>query len=88
LYLSSQQTKLDTTCKCILMLASIFLQHTLAGTSSSGNNPYDLVISLLCLGILTGMVYLFKFILEKCGIARRRNLLSATDLHTAENKNP
>jgi len=59
------------------MLASIFLQNALAGTPSSGNSGYDLIIILACLGILTGIVYLFKFVLEKCGVARRRNLVSS-----------
>jgi hypothetical protein len=70
------------------MWASIFLQQALNQISSSGNNGYDLVIILVCLGVLTGMVYLFKFVLEKCGVARRRDLISSSHLQVPENKNP
>jgi hypothetical protein len=71
------------------MLVSIFLQQALNQIPSSGNSGYDLVIILVCLAVLTGMVYLFKFVLEKCGVARRRDLISSTGAsHSSENQNP
>ncbi|QHT68587.1 hypothetical protein GXP67_19020 [Rhodocytophaga rosea] len=70
------------------MLAYIFLQQALAATPSSSSGGNDLVIILGCLLVLIGMVYLLKFVLEKCGIARRRNLISSSHLQIPENKNP
>jgi hypothetical protein len=68
----------------MVLLASIFLQQALS-EPSSGNIGSDLVIVLACLGILTGMVYLFKFVLEKCGVARRKDMISSA---FSEKENP
>lgn len=70
------------------MLAFIFLQKAFAGTPSSANSGYDLVIILVCLAILTGMVYFFKFVLERYGVARRKKLLTSTNVESAEKENP
>lgn len=70
------------------MLASVFLQQAIAAAPSSNTGGYDLVIILGCLLVLTGMVYVFKFVLEKCGVAKRRNLIISSNLQASENKNP
>lgn len=68
------------------MFTSVLLQQALAGTPGSGNSGYDLIIIVVCLGILTGMVYLFKFLLEKSGVARRKNMFSGSE--SIEKKHP
>lgn len=68
------------------MLIYVLLQKVLDGTPGPGNSRYDLIIIMACLGILTGMVYLFKYLLEKSGVARRRNVLSGSE--SIEKENP
>jgi hypothetical protein len=68
------------------MLSIIFLQLGQAGTPSSGTSGYDLIIILGCLGVLTGMVYLFKFLLERCGIARKSNLFSSHSVDSIDER--
>jgi hypothetical protein len=49
--------------------ASIF-----ASTPNVGGAGLDLILILACLSLLVGMVYLFKFLLEKYHISRNNGM--------------
>ncbi len=68
------------------MFSVVLLLQGQTGIPASGTSGYDLIIILGCLGVLTGMVYLFKFLLEKYGIARNKRVFSSHSVDTIENR--
>ncbi len=68
------------------MFSVVLLLQGQMGTPAAGTGGYDLIIILGCLGVLTGMVYLFKFLLEKYGIARNKRVFSSHSVDTIENR--
>ena len=68
------------------MFSVVLLLQGQTGTPASGTSGYDLIIILGCLGVLTGMVYLFKFLLEKYGIARNKKVFSGHSVDSIENR--
>jgi hypothetical protein len=60
------------------------LQIVFASTPNVGGAGLDLIIILACLSILVGMVYLFKFLLEKYRIARNHTLWQNNAAETVE----
>jgi hypothetical protein len=52
------------------MTCLLFINKAYASTPNVGGSGSDLIIILACLSLLVGMVYLFKFLLEKYRISR------------------
>lgn len=52
------------------MTCLLFLTKAYASTPNVGGSGLDLIIIIACLSLLIGMVYVFKFLLEKYRIAR------------------
>lgn len=57
------------------MTCLFFINKVYASTPNVGGSGIDLIIIIACLSLLAGMVYLFKFLLEKYRIARNRTAL-------------
>ena len=56
-------------------MTSLFYAATIfASTPNVGGAGLDLIIILACLSLLVGMVYFFKFLLEKYRIARNNTI--------------
>jgi hypothetical protein len=68
------------------MFSVVLLLQRQMGTPVSGTGGYDVIIILGCLGVLTGMVYLFKFLLEKYGIARNKRVFSGHSVDSIEDR--
>jgi hypothetical protein len=61
--------------------ASIF-----ASTPNVGGAGLDLILILACLSLLVGMVYLFKFLLEKYHISRNNGMWQNHSSNTLEKR--
>lgn len=56
------------------MSCLLIINKAYASTPNVGGAGLDLIIIIACLSLLVGMVYFFKFLLEKYRIARNRTL--------------
>jgi hypothetical protein len=56
------------------MTCLFFIAQVYASTPNVGGSGLDLLIIIACLSLLVGLVYLFKFLLEKYRIARNNTI--------------
>ncbi|MDO1446976.1 hypothetical protein Q0590_11970 [Rhodocytophaga aerolata] len=54
---------------CLFVITQVY-----TSTPKVGGSGLDLLISIVCLSLLAGLVYLFKFLLEKYRIARNNTI--------------
>lgn len=69
------------------MLSLFFISPAYAATPNAANGGLDLVIILCCLGILTGIIYSIKFLIEKYRESRKSALLENPGIDTQKNPN-
>ncbi len=67
------------------MSVFLFITSVYAATPNAANSGMDLIIILCCMGVLIGVVYSIKFLMEKFRENRNRTILENNALDTQEN---